>query len=108
MLIGGKGVCILPRPIVGSEGFEYATDILYNEEKKINFVNLGLSSESVVKLNETIRLLPSSEFALVVDDNVICIFTIRDHMDIRYLSIGDDLPTKDLMIVSSALKKFRH
>ena len=108
MLIGGQRICILPRPIVTGDGFAYSTDILYNEEQRFNYVNLGLTSKSVSTLNQTIKMLPDTEFALVVDASVICTFTIHDKMDISYISIGDDLDTKDLMIVRDVLKKFRN
>jgi len=108
MLIGGKKVCILSRPIVESDDFEYSTDILYNEVDKINYVNLGLSGQSVNTLNQTIKMLPDAEFALVVDHSVICIFTIRERMDVRHLSIGDDIDTKDLIVVRDVLKKFQN
>jgi hypothetical protein len=108
MIIGSQRICTLTSPIIAGDGFEYSTDILYNEEQKFHHVNLGLTSKSVSTLNQTVKVLPEAEFALVVDGNVICTFTIHDHMDITYLTIGDDLNTKDLTTVRDALKKFRN
>ena len=108
MLIGGKKICTLTRPIIGSDGFEYATDILYNEERKVNFINLGLSPKSVSTLNQTIKVLPDTEFALVINADVICTFTIHDRMNTNYISLGDDLDTKELMAIRDALKKFQN
>lgn len=108
MLIGGKKVCVLKKPIVSVDELEYATDILYDPVIECNYVNIGLSPGSVKTLNQTIHTLPKTQFALVVNDDVICIFTIHERLDTRYIKIGTDLDIKSLMIVRDALKKVQY
>ena len=108
MLIGGKKVCVLKKPIVDVEGLEYVTDILYDPIIKSNHINLGLSSTSVSTLNKTILSLPNAEFALVVDDDVICVFTIYERLTTRYIRIGSDLDIQSLFIVRDKLRKVRY
>ena len=107
-LIGGKRICTLAKPIVTVSAFEYATDILYSQEKQIHFVNLGITSKGVNILNQTIRVLPGAQFAVVVDNNVICTFTIYERMQTGYISLGEDLTTRNLETVRDALKEFQH
>ena len=70
-----------------------------------NYIKLGFSSASVITLNQTVSTLPTVEFAVVVDDDVICIFKIQEKLDDRYIKIGYDLDNKSLMMVRDALKK---
>lgn len=103
MLIGGKNVCVLKKPILSIGALEYVTDILYDPKNKSNYVDLGLSSTSVNTLNQTISILPKTQFALVVDSKVVCIFTIHEKMDTRYIRIGKDLDQKNLAVVHDIL-----
>lgn len=105
MLIGSKRVCILDEPIVKIDELEYVTDILYDHLIKCNYIDLGWSSASVNILNQTNTLVPKPEFALVVNNDVICIFKIEEGLKTRYLRIGQDLDIKGLMIVHDALAK---
>jgi hypothetical protein len=105
MLIGSRMVCILKQPLVQVAELEYVTDILYDPVIQCNHLNLGLSSESVKTLNQTVGILPKTEFALVVNNHVICIFKIEDSLNTRYLRIGQDLDMKSLVTVYDALKK---
>ena len=105
MLIGTKRVCVLKKPIVGVDELEYVTDILYDPIIQCNYIKLGFSSESVTTLNQTVSTLPGAEFAIVLDDDVICIFKIQEKLDTRYIKIGYDLDSKSLSMVRDALKK---
>lgn len=105
MLIGVKRVCILKKPIVSVDELEYVTDILYDPIVEANYIRLGFSSASVLTLNQTVSTLPTVEFAVVVDDDVICVFTIQEKLYDRYIRIGYDLDSKSLMMVRDALKK---
>jgi hypothetical protein len=108
MLIGGKQVCILEKPIVTVGELEYVTDVLYDPALKYHYVDLGISSASVNTLNQTISLLPKSEFALVIEGSVICVFTIRERIDKRYIRLGEDLEFKNIVRVRDALKKVKY
>ena len=76
-----KKVCVLKKPIVSVDELEYVTDILYDPIIKSNHINLGFSSASVSTLNQTILSIPNAEFAVVVNDDVICVFTIHEKLD---------------------------
>lgn len=105
MLIGPKRVCILKEPIVRVDELEYVTDIKFDPLLDCNYVDLGLSKESVKVLNQTVSILPDAEFALVVDNQVICIFEIQESMDTRYLRLGRDLDIKSLETLRDTLRK---
>ena len=105
MLIGVKRVCVLKKPIVAVDELEYVTDILYDPIVETNYIKLGFSSASVLTLNQTVSTLPTVEFAVVVEDDVICIFTIQEKLQDRYIKIGYDLDSKSLTMVRDALKK---
>jgi hypothetical protein len=105
MLIGSKRVCVLKKPIVSVDELEYVTDLLYDPIVQCNYIKLGFSSGSVLTLNQTVTTLPAVEFAVVVDDNVICIFKIQEKLQDRFIKIGYDLDNKSLTMVRDALKK---
>ena len=105
MLIGAKRVCVLSKPIVGVDELEYVTDLLYDPIVQCNYIKLGFSPESVNTLNQTVSTLPSAEFAVVLEGDVICVFKIQERLDARFIKIGYDLDNKSLMMVRDALKK---
>jgi hypothetical protein len=105
MLIGGKKICILQRPILTVDELEYITDILYDPVIECNHINVGLSSKGVNTLNQTISLMPQTEFALVVEGDVIGIFNIQGRLNDRFLRLGTDLDLENLKVVKNALKK---
>jgi hypothetical protein len=107
MLIGVKRVCVLRNPIISVDELEYVTDILYDPVIQCNYIKLGFSPASVNTLNQTVSTLPAVEFAVVLDDDVICLFKIQEKLYDRYIKIGYDLDSKSLMIVRDALKKVR-
>jgi hypothetical protein len=107
MLIGVKRVCVLRNPIVSVDELEYVTDLLYDPVVQCNYIKLGFSPASVVTLNQTVSTLPKVEFAVVLDDDVICLFKIQEKLQDRYIKIGYDLDNKSLMMVRDALKKVR-
>jgi hypothetical protein len=108
MLIGAKRVCILEKPIVTVEELEYATDVVYDASLNYHYVDLGISSASVNILNQTISVLPKAEFALVIDGSVICVFTIHERVDKRYIRLGEDLDFKNVLRVRDALRKVKY
>ena len=105
MLIGSKRVCILKEPIVPVDELEYVTDVKFDRILECNYVDLGLSKGSIDVLNQTVSILPDSDFALVIDNQVICVFRIDKSMNTRYLRLGQDLDVKSLEIVRDALRK---
>jgi hypothetical protein len=107
MLIGGRKVCVLRKPIVSVNGLEYVTDILYDPVLKRNHVNLGLSSRGVSTLNQTVRSITKPEFAIVVNNTVIAIFVINERLSENFLRLGTDLDLKDLETVRDALQEVK-
>ena len=105
MLIGGRKVCVLRKPIIDAAEIEYVTDILYDPVLKRNHVNIGLSASSVRTLNRTVSSITKPEFAIVVNNNVIGIFVINEKLTENFLRIGTDLELKDLEAVRDALEE---
>ncbi len=105
MLIGGRKVCILKKPIIDANEIEYVTDILYDPVLKRNHVNIGLSASSVRTLNRTVSSITKPEFAIVVNNNVIGIFVINEKLTENFLRVGTDLDLKDLEAVRDALEE---
>lgn len=108
MLIGGKRICVLKKPIIYADGLEYVTDILYDPVLKRNHVNIGLSSSSVSTLNRTVSSIRKPEFAIVVNNNVIGIFIINERLTENFLRLGTDLDLKDLEAVRDALQQIKN
>jgi hypothetical protein len=107
MLVGGRKICVLRKPIVSLDGLEYVTDILYDPVLKRNHVNLGLSSSSVSTLNQTVSSITKPEFAIVVNNTVIGIFVINERLSENFLRVGTDLDLKDLETVRDALQEIK-
>lgn len=107
MLIGGRKVCVLKKPLISIDGLEYVTDILYDPVLKRNHVNLGLSSSSVSTLNQTVSSITKPEFAIVVNNSVIGIFVINERLSESFLRLGTDLDLKDLETVRDALREIK-
>lgn len=105
MLIGGRKVCVLKKPIIDAKEIVYVTDILYDPVLKRNHVNIGLSASSVKTLNRTVSSLTHPEFAIVANNNVIGIFVINEKLTENFLRVGTDLDLKDLEAVKDALEE---
>jgi hypothetical protein len=103
MLIGGKRICVLEKPIVDVAEIDYVTDILYDPVLKCNHINVGLSSSGVQTLNITVSSISKAEFAIVVNHHVIGTFIIQERMSDNFLRLGTDLNFIDLVIVRDAL-----
>ena len=107
MLIGGKKICVLKKPIIHVDGLEYVTDILYDPVLKRNHINVGLSTGSVRTLNRTVSSLTKPEFAIVVNNNIIGIFMINERLSESFLRIGTDLDLKELEAIRDALREIK-
>lgn len=105
MIVGKTKVCISKKPIILIEELEYATDIQYDPMHKTHHIDVGISSAGIQTLNKTVSSLPRTKFALVIQDEVICIFFIEQEIGIRSIRIGEDAQLKDLALIRDALKK---
>jgi len=105
MLVRQAKVCISKKPIINIEELDYITEIQYDPNSKKNYVDIGISSAGIQILNKAANSLPDTKFALVLQDDVICIFSIKEEIGIRYIRIGEDAELKDLILVHDALSK---
>jgi hypothetical protein len=102
----GKGwYCISKKPIVSIEEIEYVTDILYDSQSKINYIDVGLSAASVSILNKVYQSMPGSQLALVAEKKALGQFTIDERILARKMTIGKDLDLKQLKVIRDILKE---
>ncbi|MEJ1242334.1 hypothetical protein WBG78_29565 [Chryseolinea sp. T2] len=104
MIIGNQKICISKKPIVGASELTYATDIQYDPKYELHYIDIGISPSGARTLSQTIESLPESQFALALNNQVICIFRLNTGFTIRSFRIGNDLQLKDLNVIHEALK----
>lgn len=107
MIIGNQKVCISKKPIVSGSELTYATDIQYDPKYELHYIDIGLSSAGARTLSQTIESLPESQFALVLNNQVICLFKLNSGFTIRSFRIGNDILLKDLTTIHEALKNVK-
>ena len=105
MVVGKRKVCVSKKPIIPASELEYATDIRYDFQQKVNYIDVGVSSQALQTLNKMIDTLPQTYFALVVDDDVICLFNLNEEIGARYIRVGEDADVDGLRQISNILKK---
>ncbi len=103
-VIGQVKICISKKPIVAIEEIDYVTEIRYEPKIEAHYIDIGFSSLAVSTLTRTAASLPSAKFALVVDGDVICLFSLSSQMGLRYVRIGEDAPLKDLTVIHDILR----
>jgi len=107
MVIGQTKVCISKKPIVAIEEIDYVTEIRYEPKIEAHYIDIGFSGAAVSTLTKTAVSLPSAKFALVVDGDVICLFSLSSQLGIRYVRIGEDAPLKDLTVIHDILRNVK-
>lgn len=105
MVVGKTKVCLSKKPIIRIEELEYATEVQYDPKYKVHYIDVGMSSAGVQTLNKTVNSLPGSKFALVIENDVVCIFIIEREIELRSIRIGEDAQLKDLVMIHDVLKK---
>ena len=103
-VIGQVKICISKKPIVAIEEIDYVTEIRYEPKIESHYIDIGFSSSAVSTLTRTAASLPSAKFALVVDGDVICLFSLGSQLGLRYVRIGEDAPLKDLTVIHDILR----
>ena len=105
MIVGKTKLCLSKKPIIRKDALSYATDIRYDPVYKEHYIELGLSSEAGQILHKTVGSLPETQFALALEGDVICIFSLRYPTLPRSIKIGTDVPLRDLTVIHNALNK---
>ena len=107
MVIDQAKLCISKKPIVSVEQIEYITAIKYDPVIESYYIDIGFNVDARGKLYQTYTSLPNTQFALVVDDGVVCVFTVREDVAVRSIRIGQDAPLKQLQEIREILSKIK-
>jgi hypothetical protein len=107
MVVGKARVCVAKKPILGLKEIQYITNILYNPQRKVYYVDIGISQAGIQTLAMTTRSLPKSRFALVVSGEVVCLFYGSPDYAISSVRVGEDASLKELTLIHDALKTAR-
>lgn len=102
---GKTSLCISNKPIVGVEGIEYVSNILYDPLLQVNYIDVGLSPASVNILNKVYQSMPSSQLAFVAQEKVLGRFTIDRRIVNRTMSIGRDLDLNQIKVLMEVLRQ---
>ncbi|MBA4054902.1 MAG: hypothetical protein C0490_09335, partial [Marivirga sp.] len=105
MIIGKAKVCISKKPIILIKELKYVSDIQYDPKNKVYYIDAGLTPSGMQTLNKTITSLPQSKFALVVENEVICLFKVTTETSVHAIRMGEDAALEDLKTIQTALKK---
>lgn len=105
MVIGKTKICISKKPIIQITELKYISDIQYDPGNKVYYIDAGLTTSGMQTLKKTTTSLPQSRFALVVENEVICLFKITTETSVHAIRMGEDAALDDLKIIHSALKK---
>ena len=107
MVIDQAKLCISKKPIVMVDEIAYITAIKYDPIIESYYIDIGFSPEAMVTLQQTYTSLPNTQFALVVDSDIICVFTVREEIAVKSIRIGQDAPLKNLQIIREILSKVK-
>jgi len=105
MLIGNAKVCLSKKPIIAVNDIESVTEIQYQPIIEAYYLDVRFSSKGLRTLNNTIRSLPKIKFALVSQNQVVCIFSVDPEKEIHFIRIGIGEDLADLKVVHSSLKE---
>jgi len=107
MVIDQVKLCISKKPIVMVDEIAYITAIKYDPIIESYYIDIGFSPEAMVTLQQTYTSLPNTQFALVVDSEIICVFSVREEIAVKSIRIGQDAPLKNLQIIREILSKVK-
>jgi hypothetical protein len=102
---GKTTLCISKKPIVGIEGIEYVSNIMYDPLTQVNYLDVGLSPASVSILNKVYQSMPGSQLAFVAQEKVLGRFTIDRKIVNRTMNIGRDLDLNQLKVLLEVLRQ---
>jgi hypothetical protein len=107
MVIDQAKLCISKKPILSSGEISSITGIKYDAILESYYIDITFSTEGMVTLQQTYSSLPNTQFALVVDNEVVCVFSVREDMAVRTIRIGQDTPLKYLQQIRGILSKIK-
>jgi hypothetical protein len=107
MVIDQAKICISKKPILSADEIASITGIKYDPIIESYYIDIAFSPEGMVTLQQTYTSLPNTQFALVVDNAVVCVFAVREDIAVRSIRIGQDAPLKNLQIIREILSKIK-
>jgi hypothetical protein len=107
MVIDQTKLCISKKPIVTVGQIDYITAIKYDPIIESYYIDIGFNPEAMVILNRTYTSLPNTQFALVVDNGVVCVFSVKEEILVKSIRIGQDAPLKQLQAIREILSKIK-
>jgi hypothetical protein len=107
MVIDQAKLCISKKPIVTVDQIDFITPIKYDPVIESYYIDVGFSPTAMVTLNRTYTSLPNTKFALVINNDIVCVFTVREEIAIKSVRIGQDAPLKDLQTIRDILSKIK-
>jgi len=107
MVIDEVKLCISKKPIVLVDEIAYITGIKYDPVIESYYIDIGFTPAGMVTLQKTYTSLPNTQFALVVDNGIVCIFSVDVDIAIRSIRIGQDAPLKNLQTIRGILSKIK-
>ena len=107
MVIDQAKLCISKKPIVMVDEIAYITAIKYDPIIESYYIDIGFSPEAMVTLQRTYTSLPNTQFAFVVDNEIICVFAVKEEIAVKSIRIGQDAPLKNLQIIREILSKVK-
>jgi hypothetical protein len=102
---GKNSLCISKKPIVGIDGIEYVSNILYDPLLQVNYIDVGLSPASVQILNKVYQSMPGSQLAFVVQEKVLGRFVVDRTIVNRTMNIGKDLDLNQIKVLLELLRQ---
>lgn len=104
-----KGVryCILPRPILSADEFEFVTEIHKDTITRLEYVDLWISVSGLNSVKAAIEMLPDSRMVLVLDNIVAGTFT-KDFIKkkTKYIRISGVGTSKEIKHIHTILQYF--
>ena len=100
-------LCISKKPILTVDQIDFITAIKYDPVIESYYIDVGFSPAGMVTLNKTYTSLPNTQFALVVDNSIVCVFSVREDITVKYVRIGQDAPLKHLQMIREILSKIK-
>ena len=107
MVIDQAKLCISKKPIITVDQIDFITAIKYDPVFESYYIDVGFSPTAMVTLNKTYTSLPNTKFALVVDNDIICVFAVDEEIAVKSVRIGQDAPLKHLQIIRERLSKIK-
>ena len=107
MVIDQAKLCISKKPIVTTDQIDFITAIKYDPIIESYYIDIGFSPTAMATLTRTYTSLPNTQFALVVDDGIVCVFSVREEIAVKSIRIGQDAPLKHLQTIREILSKIK-